>query len=137
MKSVLMVAYHFPPEGNAGSYRPLRFVRHLPSHGWQPTVVTLETNLYERYDPSLVSLIPSGIDVIRVRNRDPWQAFQARRRQHVQQLIESSSPAEVARIHSAHHGRIRALLRTAVHSVEAYVYCPDISTGWIDPAVKV
>ena len=27
MKSVLMIAYGFPPEGNAGVYRPLRFLR--------------------------------------------------------------------------------------------------------------
>src|SRR5262249_25850094 len=136
MKSVLMIAYHFPPEGNAGAYRPLRFVRHLPSHGWQPSVVTLKTNFYERYDPSLVSFIPSEIEVIRVRNRDPWQAFQARRRQHVEQLLGDSSPAEAARIHSRHHKPIRALLRKAVHSTEAFVYCPDTSIGWIDPAVR-
>jgi len=92
--------------------------------------------MYERYDPSLVSLIPSGIDVIRVQNRDPWQAFQARRRQHVQ-LIDRSSAEQAVRIHSAHQRRVRALLRHAVHAIEAYVYRPDISMGWIDAAAKV
>jgi glycosyltransferase involved in cell wall biosynthesis len=136
MNSVVMIAYHFPPEGNAGSYRPLRFVRHLPSHGWQPTIVTLETDFYERYDPSLLSLIPSGIEIIRVRNRDPWQAFQARRRQEVKELIESSCTETVTRIHSAHHKPMRSFLRKAVRSVEACVYRPDVSMGWIEPAVK-
>ena len=71
MKSVIMIAYHFPPEGNAGSYRPLRFVRHLTAQDWQPTVITLKTDFYERYDPSLLSLVPNDVDVIRVANRDP------------------------------------------------------------------
>jgi glycosyltransferase involved in cell wall biosynthesis len=136
MNSVVMVAYHFPPEGNAGSYRPLRFVRHLPSRGWEPTVVTVETDSYERYDPSLTSLVPSRIEVVRVRNRDPWQALQARRRQRVQQVIETSSPADATRIRSTHNRSIRALLRKAVHSVEACAYSPDVSMGWIEPAVK-
>jgi len=61
MKSVVMIAYNFPPEGNAGTYRPLRFVGHLLSIGWQPTVITLETDFYERYDSSLLSLVPEGI----------------------------------------------------------------------------
>ena len=37
MKSVLMIAYYFPPDGSAGVYRPLRFVRHLAARGWQPS----------------------------------------------------------------------------------------------------
>src|SRR6516164_4065272 len=75
MKSVIMIAYNFPPEGNAGAHRPLRFVRHLPLMGWQPVVVTLATELYERYDPSLLTQVPAEVEVIRVRSRDPWLAF--------------------------------------------------------------
>ena len=71
MKSVVMIAYGFPPEGNAGVYRALRFVRHLPSLGWHSTVVTLDTDVYERYDPELVTMIPAGVDVVRAVNTDP------------------------------------------------------------------
>jgi hypothetical protein len=45
MKSVVMIAYFFPPEGNVGSYRPLRFARHLPFFGWQPTVISIDAKL--------------------------------------------------------------------------------------------
>ena len=64
MKSVVMIAYAFPPEGNAGAYRPLRFVRQLPSKGWQPTVITLATDFYERYDSKLLNSVPPEITVI-------------------------------------------------------------------------
>ena len=131
-----MIAYHFPPEGNAGAHRPLRFVRQLPSQGWQPTVVTVKTDSYERYDPSLLSLVPQGIRIIGIRNRDPWQALQARRCQSVKELIGSSSTETVAQLHSAHRKPIRSFLRKAVRSVEACLYHPDIAMGWIRPAVK-
>src|SRR6266508_6733975 len=99
MKSVLMIAYGFPPEGNAGSYRPLRFVRHLRPFGWQPTVITLDTDFFERYDPSLLSLVPNGIELIRVRNRDPWQAFQARRGRRLRERIAKGFIETTSRIH--------------------------------------
>jgi len=136
MKSVVMIAYNFPPEGNAGAHRPLRFVRNLPSLGWQPKVVTLETDFYERYDPSLLSLVPRGIEVVRVRNTDPWQAFQARRGRRAQEKILNSSAETAARIQSGHHHPVRSFLRKTLHAVEAWYYHPDMAMPWIRPAVK-
>ena len=132
-----MIAYFFPPEGSSGSYRPLRFVRHLPSIGWQPTVITLETDFYERYDPALLALVPKGIEVIRVRNRDPWQAFQSRRGRRTQERILNSSAETAARIQSAHHDPVRSFIRGVVHRLETWCYHPDMSRGWIRPTVKV
>jgi hypothetical protein len=136
MKSVIMIAYFFPPEGSAGSYRPLRFVRHLPSMGWQPTVITVATDFYERYDPALLALVPKAVEVIRIRNRDPWQALQSRRNRHAQEAILNSSPETAARIQSAHRGSARSFIREAVHNLEAWCYHPDSAMGWIRPAVK-
>src|SRR5947208_16473187 len=76
MRSVIMIAYSFPPEGNAGVYRPLRFVRYLPTMGWNASVISLDTHCYERYDPGLLDLVPSATEVIRVRRRDPSQSLQ-------------------------------------------------------------
>ena len=133
MKSVIMIAYHFPPEGNAGSYRPLRFVRHLTAQDWQPTVITLKTDFYERYDPSLLSLVPNYVEVIRVANRDPWQAFQARRGRQVQAKL-LNSPAEIgARIQSMHQSPVRSSIRKLVHGIEACLYHPDPAMAWIGP----
>jgi hypothetical protein len=35
-----VVANPFPPLAGAGTYRVLRFLRHLPTYGWEPTVLT-------------------------------------------------------------------------------------------------
>ena len=70
MKSVLMIAYFFPPEGSAGTYRPLRFVRQLSKMGWSTSVVSADPYHYERYDPDLLGLVPSETEIVRVRGRD-------------------------------------------------------------------
>jgi len=130
-----MIAYYFPPEGNAGAYRPLRFVRHLPSFGWHPSVVTLETETYERYDPALLEQIPDGVEVSRVPNRDPWQALLTRRAQRVQENLAKASREQTAHVLSAQNP-IRSRLRDLSRSIEAWVYHPDIAMGWITPAVN-
>ncbi len=51
-RSVLLVAYHFPPLGGIASLRALRFARLLPEFGWQPIVLTARRGDYT-HDPSL------------------------------------------------------------------------------------
>src|SRR5919109_3730988 len=101
MRSVIMIAYSFPPEGNAGVYRPLRFVRHLPAMGWNASVISLDTHCYERYDPGLLSLVPSVTEVVRVRSHDLWQSIQARRAQRLQKKLTRASAEAGARLRGA------------------------------------
>src|SRR5438309_10980438 len=111
MRSVIMIAYAFPPEGNAGVYRPLRFVRHLPAMGWNPSVISSDTNCYERYDPGLLGLVPSTTEVIRVRSRDPWQSIQTRRAQRIQKRLTCASVETEARLRVAHQAPVRSFPR--------------------------
>jgi hypothetical protein len=46
MKRVLMIAYIYPPQGGSGVQRTVKFVRYLPSYGWEPLVLTVR----EPYD---------------------------------------------------------------------------------------
>ena len=39
-KTVLVLAYHFPPIGGAGVQRTVKFVKYLPEFGFRPVVVT-------------------------------------------------------------------------------------------------
>ena len=138
MKSVLVIAYGFPPDGSAGVYRPLRFVRHLPSIGWSVSVVAADLAPYgwSRYDPALLALVPRETEVIRVRSRDPWQALQERRAQHIQEKL-SSVPVETAKqLWATHHAPARSFMREIVRTVEAWCYHPDMARGWIAPALE-
>lgn len=131
-----MITHAFPPEGAAGVYRPLRFVRHLPSLGWHPTVITCDTDVFERYDPSLLSQVPKEVEVICVRNHDPWQAFQATRIRRIQKQLTEASAEQTTRIRSAQQNYMRSRARELVRSIEVRVYHPDIAMGWIAPAVR-
>jgi len=66
MKTVLIVAFHFPPYGaGSGILRILKFCRFLPAGGWKPIILTADSRAYERVDPTLSSQIPDGTEVVR------------------------------------------------------------------------
>ena len=136
VKSALMIAYLFPPEGNAGVYRPLRFVQELAKRDWDTTVIAGKPYRYERYDPELEDRIPGQTKVIRVRGTDMWQAFQARRARNFERRISSASNRETEEIRAAHSKPFRSRLREIVRIAEASWYLPDYQKPWIRPAIK-
>lgn len=136
MKSVLLVAYFFPPEGNAGAFRPLRFARNLPGFGWIPTVLTLHTNSYERYDPGLLAHVPKDVEIMRVPNTDPWNRLLERRGRSMRNKVACESRDVVERIHAAQLKPWRSVARNRLRQAEAWGYHPDLAMGWIAPAVK-
>ncbi|MCB2190708.1 MAG: glycosyltransferase [Deltaproteobacteria bacterium] len=71
MKQVLFLTYLFPPAAGAGVHRPLSFVRHLPSFGWQPQVLTAWRPSAIAFDQALNRLIPSEALVTRLLNIEP------------------------------------------------------------------
>jgi glycosyltransferase involved in cell wall biosynthesis len=136
MNSVVMIAYQFPPEGNAGTFRPLRFVRHLPALGWQPSVISVDTDSYERYDPDLLNLVPKETEVIRVRNPDPWLAFQAKRERRIEATFSQSSPETISRMRASQYSPLRSVVRNIVRKAESWCYHPDMAMCWIRPAAE-
>lgn len=76
-----MVAYHFPPlAGSSGIQRTLRFVKHLPKHGWQPIVLTAHPRAYERVGDDLLKEIPDEVVVCRAQAFDAARHFSWRGR---------------------------------------------------------
>lgn len=66
MKRVLVIAYHFPPlAGSSGVQRTLRFVQHLPRHGWTAVVLTCQPRAYDEVKTDLLADIPAGTIVQR------------------------------------------------------------------------
>ena len=131
-----MIAYVFPPEGSAGTYRPLRFVRHLPTCGWLPTVIAGKPRHYERYDPELLKLVPSTTEIVRVPHPDRWMAFQQDRTHRQREKIAAASIEKLDGMHTAEKRPVRSILRNAVHKIEGVVYHPDLDMLWIRPATE-
>ena len=66
MKKILLVAYHYPPEGSSsGVLRTLKFSKYLPQLGWTPHILTLNDQFYTLRDPGLTQEIPQEVRVYR------------------------------------------------------------------------
>ena len=67
MKKLLVIVYYWPPCGGVGVQRWLRFIKYLPQHGWETTVLTTQNGDFPAIDESLLKSIPKSIKVIRTK----------------------------------------------------------------------
>ncbi|MGA2625040.1 MAG: glycosyltransferase [Bacteroidota bacterium] len=75
-RTVLVIAYYFPPLGLSGVQRTLKFVKYLPQFGWQPIVLTVTPTGYYAQDYTLLDeLHHLHIDIVRVGSLDPNRLF--------------------------------------------------------------
>ncbi|MDN3920460.1 glycosyltransferase [Roseateles violae] len=65
MRSLLFIAYMYPPFANSGTRRSLEFANHLPDHGWRPTVLTLTEPKPRDRDDRLLDEVRAGTRVLR------------------------------------------------------------------------
>ncbi|UOG76755.1 glycosyltransferase family 4 protein [Hymenobacter tibetensis] len=74
---LLVVTYYWPPSGGAGVQRSLKFVKHLPALGVEPTVLTVDPaqGAYPVLDHSLAAEIPAGVRVIRTSTSEPFGSY--------------------------------------------------------------
>lgn len=135
-KSVVMIAYFFPPEGNAAVYRPLRFIKELVKKGWHVRVISCKPYKYERYDAQLLEQVPSVTRIDQVRGWDPWRVFQARRAKLAKEKLAGLSEQGVRQIVAGYHVPWRSTLRELIRTAEAWIYRPDMAVGWIRPATR-
>ncbi len=136
MKTVIMISYSFPPEGQAGVYRVLRFVRHLSRAEWKVKVISAVVKQYERYDPDLLAEIPRETEVARIPFCDPWQAIQSWRNQKMKETLSGVTSETIQEVRRVQNRSLRTNVRECIRQVEAWCYHPDMAMSWIRPAVK-
>jgi hypothetical protein len=68
LKKILILYPHFPPSNLAGVHRARLFAQHLPTFGWEPTILTVHENFYEeKLDANLAKLLPSELRIEKVK----------------------------------------------------------------------
>jgi hypothetical protein len=66
-RRVLIISPYFPPSTVAGVHRARHLVKHLPTAGWEPTVLCVDEAYHtERLDPELAELVPASSDIVKV-----------------------------------------------------------------------
>ena len=64
-KKILIIASEFPPRAVGNMLRTVKLVKHLPSFGWEPYVLTISLNSIPKFDYSLMDEIPKEATIIR------------------------------------------------------------------------
>jgi glycosyltransferase involved in cell wall biosynthesis len=75
VKRLLLVSYFYPPLGGSGVFRPLRFSKYLPRHGWDVSVLTVSPRVRLPHDRSLAGDIPAGLRVEATPTLEPRNPF--------------------------------------------------------------
>jgi hypothetical protein len=121
-KSVVLLAFHYPPMIGPASERAAGFVRHLPELGWEPVVVTVKRGLYDRD----AGYRPPPARTLRTRAPEPTRALAALR----ERLAEPGPGREGVGepVGGPRLDRVRRLVRD-------YLYLPDALVPWIPFAV--
>lgn len=115
LRRVLVIAYYFPPMGLSGVQRVAGFAKHLPRHGWHPTVVTAKPAGYFAYDQTLRAEVEAtGAAIVSTRSMDPTRLFGRRR------VVPLPSES----------------VRRPLTAISRFVFAPDNKVGWIPFAVR-
>jgi len=71
MKKVLIITYYWPPAGGPAIQRVLKFVKYLPSFGWQPVILTVQNGEYPAIDNNFETDIPKECIVYKTPALEP------------------------------------------------------------------
>ena len=115
LRRLLVVAYYFPPMGLSGVQRVAKFIKYLPEHGWQPTVLTIEPAGYFAYDTTLLHEVKqAGVTICRTGSWDPTRFFR-----RYQTIVLPSEPQ-----------------RKRLSTVSQFFFIPDNKIGWYPHALR-
>ncbi|UYZ60577.1 glycosyltransferase family 4 protein [Hymenobacter latericus] len=116
---LLVITYYWPPSGGAGVQRCLKWVKHLPEMGVEPTVITVDpaAAAYPVLDASLEADVPADVRVLRTGTLEPFGAYQ--------KLTNRPIP------HGgfANEGR-PSLAQRVARFVRGNLFLPDPRRGW-------
>jgi glycosyltransferase involved in cell wall biosynthesis len=122
MKNLLIIAYYYPPAAVVGANRILRFVKYLPSFGWQSTVVTVYEKYYDLNEDPLDNNFHDGFSIYRTSTiviSDVHRVYKT--------STDGGLQASGLK-YKEKKGGIKQFLQT-------YLSIPDTRAGWIPSAV--
>ncbi|HRY32930.1 MAG TPA: glycosyltransferase family 4 protein [Bacteroidales bacterium] len=127
MKKVLIITYYWPPSGGAGVQRWLKFVKYLPSFGWEPIVYTVSNPEYPELDPGLGKDIPPGITVLKTRIKEPYRAYKRFIGRNRDEKIAAGFLSEKKK---------PGLAESVAVWIRGNLFIPDARRFWIRPSVR-
>ena len=75
MKKVLFISYYWPPSGKASFHWPLKIIRHLPSFGWSPSVLTVDEDTFSHKDNTFQDDLSTEVKIIKAKSYEPFNVY--------------------------------------------------------------
>jgi glycosyltransferase involved in cell wall biosynthesis len=127
-RTVLMIAYSFPPEAYVGGRRTLKYCKYLGQFGWRPIVITIKPREHAWQDEELAAQLPESVEVLRTGDIDAsdwlerlarWKA--RRRRSAAGPLTQTGAGERPAR--PSLIARVKQLIsRVLLHSPDPHIF---------------
>ncbi len=121
----LIIAYYWAPAGGPGVQRWIKFTTYFKDYGIEPIVFVPENAHYPIIDTSIISEIPTDIDVIKFPIKEPykWVSFisKSRTKKISSGIISTQNPSFLEKL----------LLR-----IRGNFFIPDARIGWVKPSVN-
>jgi len=125
-RKVLIVTYYWPPSGGSGVQRWLKFVKYLPSFGWQPFVFTPENPSFEIRDDSLSKDVPAEAEILRLPIWEPYGLFRK-----ASSMAGKPAPSQIDMVATGK----KSFLQTIATWVRGNLLIPDARIFWVKPSV--
>jgi len=134
---LLLVTFHFPPDGAIGAVRPYEFAKLLPQHGVNVWVLTVLPEYAERFDPSA---LPEGIPEDRIirtpvlpSRRDRYLQMTQGLRRWIRGRTGKAISTQGSSSGASHSSRRTPLVSRCFTDWLSY---PDWYGGWRHPALQ-
>jgi hypothetical protein len=137
-KRVLMITYHFPPSPAVGGLRTVKFAKFLPEYGWEPLILTVTPEDYDKVSEASMAMIPANARIDRIPMwPSPRQMYlrlkgtkgsdvSNKQKTFINEKIQTSTSAE----------RKESLKECIKRYIFSLMWIPDDIQGWYPPAVR-
>jgi hypothetical protein len=133
-KTLLMVAYDFPPLGTASVHRNLSTVRYFSSMGWTIIVLTVKKDqkIFSSYDWSLLKSVPNSVVVVRTDLIEPYDNIIHRLVMGTRNKFDRPKSQANCSDRPGYSSKLRKYVGNLIHGC----MIPDRFMGWIPYAIK-
>ena len=126
-KKVLFITYYWPPSGKASLHWPLKIIKHLPSFGCEPSVLTVDEDTFSQKDDTFNDAIPGEVKTIKAKSYEPFNIYKKITGKRTdEQLVASET---ISKKNKSFTHRFSLWIRMNL-------FIPDARVGWYFPAVK-
>jgi hypothetical protein len=127
-KKVLVITYYWPPSGGSGVQRWLKFVKYLPSFGWEPHVFTPENPSFSIRDESLLKDVPQEAEVIRFPIWEPYELFF--------KFLRLAGVKKNSKTSDFVAAKNKSVLQTVAGWIRGNFFIPDPRVFWVTPSFR-